>query len=71
MRLVQQATTPQRLQTWKSAVFVPKAYAVTSEESLKWTLNAADAFAVHLAPCFLQNVQEQARAAIVSARVGH
>src|SRR6478736_6077082 len=64
MRLVTTGTTPQRAQTWKSAVFVPKAYFETSEGWRTLTLSTPRGFDVQTPPCLVQNSQPQARAGI-------
>ena len=64
MVLVTTGTTPQFMQTWNSAVFVPKAYAETRLESLMRTVNEAVGQEVQTPPCFTQNEQPQARAGI-------
>src|SRR5258708_30811176 len=62
MRLVTTGTMPQREQTWKSAVRVPKAYVDTSAGSLIDTCKARRGFEVQMPPCLVQNEQPQARA---------
>jgi hypothetical protein len=62
--LVTTGTTPHAEQTWKSAVFVPNEYLVTSEGSRTETLSAPVGQAVHTPPCFVQKEQVQARAGI-------
>src|SRR5260221_4866843 len=62
MRLVTTGTMPQREQTWKSAVRVPKAYVDTSAGSLIDTCKAPRGFEVQTPPCLVQNEQPQARA---------
>src|SRR5919108_1484535 len=64
MRLVTTGTMPQRLQTWNSAVFVPKAYLETSDGSFTTTLSVPRGLEVQTPPCLTQNVQPQARAGI-------
>src|SRR5579864_185459 len=64
MRLVTTGTTPQREQTWKSAVFVPKAYFPASEGSLTFTFSEPVGQDVQTPPCLTQNEQVQARAGI-------
>src|SRR5258708_6969898 len=62
MRLVTTGTMPQREQTWKSALRVPKAYVDTSAGSSIDTCKAPRGFEVQTPPCLVQNEQPQARA---------
>src|SRR5258706_4965139 len=62
MRLVTTGTMPQREQTWKSAVRVPKVYVDTSAGSSIDTCKAPRGFEVQTPPCLVQNEQPQARA---------
>ena len=64
MSLVTTGTAPQVVQTWKSAVFVPKLYFVTRTGSRYKTTSAPVGQDVHTPPCFMQNEQVQARAGI-------
>jgi hypothetical protein len=71
MRLVTKGTTPQRAQTWKSAVFVPKLYADASEASRTRTVSDPAGQDVHTPPCRVQNEQVQARAGISAGSGRH
>jgi hypothetical protein len=51
---------------WNCAVFVPKAYRDTSEESLTSTFSEPAGHDVQTPPCLVQNEQVQARAGISS-----
>src|SRR5438270_12203099 len=64
MWLVTTGTTPHAVQTWKSAVSVPKAYFATRERSFTMTSSDPVGQEVQTPPCFTQNEHVQARAGI-------
>jgi hypothetical protein len=71
IRLVTTGTTPQRAQTWNSAVHVPNAYLDTREDCRTTTTRDAPGLDVQTPPCLVQNEQVQARAGISAGSGSH